>query len=229
MANDTIICPCCGQECSAAVLEDVKGLRLKWGSKIDENGESTEYSDSELHELENSYRRQAAEFKGAISPRIDMALQEIAINRLEWKKSISAGDSAGAKRYADSIKVIMEREGMRAGDGKPVETPQIDSIIVGLEKLGMVDQYGDAMASEKLMPLIAKAIMRKYDVSCDVVDAMIFSIINTMSNNNSAPEFTRLPKSAQLTNAGGQLREASTKEERDTMEAIGAIPPMKEN
>ena len=87
--------------------DDEEEASRKWGMIFDENGEEREYTEKELKELENIYKEQAAEYKGAITPRVDMSIREISICRLEWKKRVGMGDTQGAKRYMDMIKDAM--------------------------------------------------------------------------------------------------------------------------
>lgn len=201
-------------------------LRQKWGSKYNADGKAIHYSEDELLELENIYQRQAAEYKGAITQRIDMALQEISINRLEWKRSIGKGDSISAKRYSDNIKVVMDREGMKANDEKPLEAIKIDGVINALERRGAAFD-GRIVGRDELIRLINESRGTRLN-SIDVVDEMLFAIINTMRKNNSQEELTELPKEAQVVDTKGELHASPTREEKAIMEELGIIPPARE-
>ena len=195
----------------------------KWGIVFDEDGTERSFTDRELRELETLYREQAAEYKGAITPRVDMSLREICICRLEWKKRVGMGDSQGAKRYMDMIKDAMAREGMRAIDSKPLEQMRIDSIIDNLEKKGFVEK-GKIVGKKKLLNLLAKD-HPKYHTSLDVVDAMMMQIINTMRKNNGESELSELPVDAQIADVFGELAPEITKEERKNLEDTGVMVP----
>lgn len=195
----------------------------KWGMFFDESGEEKRYSQRELQELESIYREQAAEYKGAITPRVDMSLREICICRLEWKKCVGMGDTQGAKRYMDMIKDAMTREGMRATDSKPLEAMRIDSIIDNLEKKGFVEN-GKIVGKRKLLDLLAKD-HPKYHNSLDVVDAMMMQIINTMRKNNGESELTELPIDAQISDVFGELLTTPSSQEKKNLEDTGVVIP----
>lgn len=195
----------------------------KWGVFFDIDGNQREYTQNEIKELENIYHEQAAEYKGAITPRVDMSLREISICRLEWKKRVGMGDTQGAKRYMDMIKDAMAREGMRAIDSKPLEAVRIDSIIDSLEKKGYVED-GHIVGKEKLIDILAKD-HPQYQNSLDVVDAMMMGIINTMRKNNSESEITELPVEAQISDTFGELMPAISAKEEKNLEDTGVMIP----
>ena len=195
----------------------------KWGIVLDSDGVERNYTQNELRELENFYREQAAEYKGAITPRVDMSLREICICRLEWKKRVGIGDSQGAKRYSDMIKDAMAREGMRAIDSKPLETMRIDSIIDNLEKKGFVEN-GKIVGKRKLLDMLAKD-HPKYNNSLDVVDAMMMQIVNTMRKNNGDAELSELPLEAQIADTFGELLSSPSPTEQRNLEETGVVIP----
>lgn len=205
--------------------------RERWGIKyISDSADGSEttrrYTDEELTELENFYREQAAEFKGGISPRIKNAIREICICRLEWKRCTGRGDSQSAKRYSDMIKDIMAREGMRAGDAKPLESVRIDSIIDHLEKKGAVKD-GKIVGKKELIKILAKD-HPKYNTSLDIVDAMMMAIVNTMRKNNGMAEVERLPIAAQVKDVFGELLTAPSALEKHAMSKMGMVKPIRE-
>ena len=215
--GDTVMEEVFAEENSANEAEN------KWGMVFDDMGNERQYSQRELRELENLYREQAAEYKGAITPRVDMSLREICICRLEWKKHVGIGDTQGAKRYMDMIKDAMAREGMRAIDSKPLEAMRIDSIIDNLEKKGFVEN-GKIVGKKKLLNLLAKD-HPKYHTSLDVVDAMMMQIINTMRKNNGDAELTELPIDAQISDVFGELLSAPSETEKKNLEDTGVMIP----
>lgn len=200
--------------------------RERWGKKFTEDGVSADYTDSEIAELESLYEEQAAEYKGQITARVEMSLRELCICRLEWKKCVGAGDSAGAKRYSDMIKDAMAREGMRAGDAKPLENVRIDSIVDHLEKKGMVQQ-GKIVGREELIRLLNED-HPQYHTSYDAIDCMMMAIINTMRKNNGDSELYELPLEAQVKDRFGEFLSEPTEQEKKVMRDLGILPPTKE-
>lgn len=201
--------------------------RERWGAKFSENGEPVEYTKRELEELESLYKEQAAEFKGAITPRVDMSLREICVSRLEWKRCVGLGDSQGAKRYSDMIKDAMAREGMRATDAKPLEHMKVDALITHLEEKGAVQNH-QIVGVDELIEILAKD-HPKYHTSLDVVDEIIMCTVNTMRRNNGEAELTELPKSAQVQDVFGELLDKPTAHEQEVMAELGLLPPVRED
>ncbi len=215
----------CGQEISWDISNAY--LRKKWGrSFVNANGETREYTDGELEELERIYQMQSAEYKGNISPRMEYNLQKISKLELEQSRSIAEGDDAKAKRYADMVNTIKKSEGMTAADAKPLEKMSIDGLIVALEKKGILQQ-GKIVDKATLLKLLAQE-RGFYSASRDIVDAMMMGIINTMRSNNGESELEELPVSAQVEDNLGELRPAMTKSEKAALEQLGLTLPRKE-
>lgn len=202
-----------------------KAVGGRWGMKFTEGG-TVPYTDAEIRELDRMYEEQAAEYKGAMTQRVDMAIREICICRLEWKKCVGAGDSGGAKKYSDMIKDAMAREGLRANDAKPTETMRVDSLIDRLERKGAMTN-GSLVGKKQLLEILA-ADHPQYRTSLDVVDAMMMAIINTMRRNNGQSDLDELPLSAQISDDFGELLTEPTEAEKKTMADIGVMPPRRE-
>lgn len=199
----------------------------RWGAKFTEDGDTIPYSDNEIRELDRMYDEQAAEYKGvAMTQRLDMAIREICICRLEWKKCVGAGDSGGAKKYSDMIKDAMAREGLRATDTKPVENLRVDSLIDRLEKKGAI-QNGTIVGKKRLLDILA-ADHPQYRTSLDVVDQMMMAIVNTARRNNGQSDLEELPYTAQITDDFDELMKEPTEEEKKTIAEIGIGRPRRE-
>ncbi|MBQ5477836.1 MAG: hypothetical protein IIT64_08575, partial [Bacteroidaceae bacterium] len=68
----------------------------------------------------------------------------------------------------------------------------------------------------------------QYHTSMDIVDAMLFAIINTMKRNNGESEITSLPLSAQVEDVFGELRKKPTERELKAMAETGIVPPKRD-
>ena len=199
----------------------------RWGYKFTDEGGTVPYSESEIRELDRMYEEQAAEYRGgAMTQRVDMAIREICICRLEWKKCVGAGDSGGAKKYSDMIKDAMAREGLRATDSKPVENMRVDSLIDRLEKKGAL-QNGTIVGKKRLLDILA-ADHPQYRTSLDVVDAMMLAIVNTARRNNGQSDLEELPYTAQIADDFDELMKQPTEEEKRVMTEIGIGRPRRE-
>ena len=201
-------------------------MREKWGSRLDASGNRTDYSDGDLLELERLYKNQAAEYNNAMTPRQKAGVIEICTFRLEMNRCIAAGDSAGAKRYSDMINSAMSREAMKAGDVKQLEATRIDSLIVNLENKGAIRKH-QIVGRDELAEILLKD-HPEYHTSMDIVDAMLFAIINTMKRNNGEAEITSLPLSAQVEDVFGELQKKPTERELRALAETGIVPPKRD-
>ena len=201
-------------------------MRVKWGSRMDADGNRVDYSDSDLRELERLYKNLAAEYGDTMTPRQKDGIKEISTYRLEISRCMAAGDSAGAKRYSDMINSAMSREAMKAGDVRQLERTRIDSFIVNLENRGAIKR-GKIVGRDELADILLKD-HPQYHTSMDVVDSMLFAIINTMKRNNAEPELTELPLSAQVEDVFGELLSKPTDRELKAMAETGVVPPTRE-
>ena len=201
-------------------------MRVKWGSRMDADGNRVDYSDSDLRELERLYKNLAAEYGDTMTPRQKDGIKEISTYRLEISRCMAAGDSAGAKRYSDMINSAMSREAMKAGDVRQLEQTRIDSLIVNLENRGAIKR-GKIVGRDELAEILLKD-HPQYHTSMDVVDSMLFAIINTMKRNNAEPELTELPLSAQVEDVFGELLSKPTDRELKAMAETGVVPPTRE-
>lgn len=201
-------------------------MRVKWGNRMDADGNRVDYSDSDLKELERLYKNLAAEYGDTMTPRQKDGIKEISTYRLEISRCMAAGDSAGAKRYSDMINSAMSREAMKAGDVRQLEQTRIDSLIVNLENKGAIKR-GKIVGRDELADILLKD-HPQYHTSMDVVDSMLYAIINTMKRNNSEPELTELPLSAQVEDVFGELLSKPTDRELKAMSETGIVPPTRE-
>ncbi len=193
---------------------------------MDADGNRVDYSDSDLRELERLYKNLAAEYGDTMTPRQKDGIKEISTYRLEISRCMAAGDSAGAKRYSDMINSAMSREAMKAGDVRQLEQTRIDSLIVNLENRGAIKR-GKIVGRDELADILLKD-HPQYHTSMDVVDSMLFAIINTMKRNNAEPELTELPLSAQVEDVFGELLSKPTDRELKAMAETGVVPPTRE-
>jgi hypothetical protein len=189
-----------------------------WGNDVD---------NSVCAELDRTYQMLASEYKGGITPRMDLALRDIANLRMKRDNALKAPDgSADAKRYQDMIDKIMSGEAMKAGDSKPLETARIDSIIDALERKGMV-KNGKIIPRDQLLRLLARE-RNQYNTPRDVVDSMMFAIINTMKRNNGEQDFSVLPVEAQVQDPLNELPKKMSERDKKLLSDLGMSVPVKE-
>lgn len=201
-------------------------MRVKWGSRTDADGNRVDYTDADLKELERMYKYYAAEYGDSMTLRQKDGIAQVCTFRLEMNRCVATGDSAGAKRYSDMINSVMSREAMKAGDVRQLEQTRIDSLIVNLENKGAI-KNGKIVGKDELASILLKD-HPQYHTSMDVVDSMLFAIINTMKRNNGEPEVTELPLSAQVEDVFGELLSKPTERELKAMSETGIVPPQRE-
>ena len=156
-----------------------------------------------------------------------MAIKDIAKLRLERDKAIKRGESQEAKRYQEMINATMSSESMKVADSKPNEQVRVDSIIDYLEKHGAVDN-GQIVSRNELVSILAGKKV-PYNTSIDVVDEIMFAIINTMRKNSGLGEIAELPVDAQIQDKFGELLSSPTDFEKKAMRDLNIMPPAKES
>ena len=179
------------------------------------------YSEAEYRTLERTYDSLAAEYRGAINPRLELNLIDISKWRMERDRCVSSGDTAAAKRYTDMIKATLDSEAMKVGDAKRVETIRVDGLADRLEKMGMLKD------GELLLTKVVEYIRTdraKFQLSRDAVDAMMLSMINAYRFNNGLSELAELPEDMRIQDKLGEFLGNQPQRERDLMLELGMVP-----
>lgn len=189
--------------------EALERLAAKWGEGL---------SEDEYRSLETSYRSMAAEYKGAITPRLELNLIDISKWRLERDKCIKAGDTAAAKRYTDMIKATMESEAMKVGDARSVEAVRADGLVKRLEDKGLMK---DGVLLLKGVIEYIRNDKGHYQMSRDAIDTMMLSMVNAYRFNNGLSEIPELPEDVRIQDRLGEFMAAPTAEEKSVMMDLG--------
>ena len=184
-------------------------LAAKWGDG---------FSEDEYRSLETSYRSMAAEYKGAITPRLELNLIDISKWRLERDKCIKAGDTAAAKRYTDMIKATMESEAMKVGDARSVEAVRADGLVKRLEDKGLMK---DGVLLLNGVIEYIRNDKGHYQMSRDAIDTMMLSMVNAYRFNNGLSEIPELPEDVRIQDRLGEFMAAPTAEEKSVMMDLG--------
>ncbi len=183
-------------------------------------GENTD--DADCKRLDRIHGMISEEYRGVDSSRIELNLITLAKMYLLRDKAIENGDDAAIKRYTDSIDKVMQSEGMRANDQKPVEALRPDALIDRLEKKGV-----KLMSQEEVAKYI-NGDKGKFNTSIDVVDYILNAWNNTVRKNSGESEIGYLPKSLQIEDKFGELQPRLTQKEADTLAELGEIIPPRE-
>ena len=179
-------------------------------------------TDEQYKELQRTYDSLAAEYKGAITPRMELNLRDISTWRLERSEAVAGGDIASAKRLTEMIKTTMDSEAMKAGDAKPVEKFRVDSFVDALEKKGLLRD--GALLMEGVIHYIQND-KGNFTMSRDAIDAMMLSIVNAMRFNNGMTELPELTEELEIRDRLGEFVKQPSVQERNTMMELGMTAP----
>lgn len=184
-----------------------------WGDSFD---------DASCKKMDYIHEMISEEYRGADSPRIKLQLVKLAKLYFLQDAAIDAGNADLVKQYTDSINKIMQMEGMRANDQKPVEAIRPDALIDRLEKKGVT------MMSQEEVARYITGDKGKYKTSIDIVDFIMMKWINTFRTNNGESELGMLPKSLQVEDIYGELQPRITQKEAETLADLEEIVPARE-
>ena len=134
-----------------------------------------------------------------------------------------SSDSMEAKRYQEMADKLMNSDSIKNWQSNKGETIQVDRVVRYLEGMGAMHN-GYLVGYDDLVKILG-AQHGSYNTSLDVVDTMMLCIINTMRKNMGEAELTKLPLSAQVNDAKGELLAEMSKEEQKIMEGLGMKPP----
>lgn len=180
----------------------------------------------ECKELDRIYDNIGNAYKGNPDPRVEINLIKLAKLQYEQDRAIAEKDFDTAKRIQEIMKSTQETEGMKATDAKPVENLRIDAIAEYLEKNG-------AMRNRKLVgkPELIKILQKgkhKFTPSLDVVDEMLFAILNAVRKNDGLSELYEIPLDMQIQDEKDELPKRVSEAEKNVLAELGMILSPKE-
>ena len=196
-------------------LPEEKRWDIEWGEG---------WTKSQYKQLDNRYMQLTSEWSGMpIPPRTAMSLHDVArymLLRDEATRDNSVGD---AKKYQDMITAIMASEDLKVDRSRTSEELKVDKIVKWLEARNAI-RDGQLVDRDTLVKILAQE-HGAYQTSLDVVDTIIFAILNTIRKNEGMPEFDKLPLSAQVNDFKGELLAEMSGEEKKIMKNLGLVPP----
>ena len=199
-------------------LPDERRWEIEWGDGYDE---------SDYRRLDNRYLQLTSEWAGMpIPPRTSMSLHDVARYMLLRDKATQIGSASDAKKYQDMITAIMASEDLKVDRNRVNEDLRVDKIVKWLESRNAI-RDGQLVDRDKLVKILSQE-RGEYRTSLDVVDEMIFCIVNTMRKNDGLPELDKLPLSAQVNDFKGELLAETSDEEKAIMKGLGVVPPERE-
>ena len=137
-----------------------------------------------------------------------------------------SSDSMEAKRYQEMADKLMNSDSIKNWQSNKGETIQVDRVVRYLEGMGAMHN-GYLVGYDELVKILG-AQHGSYNTSLDIVDTIMLCIVNTMRKNMGEAELTKLPVSAQVNDAKGELLAEMSQEEKKIMEGLGMKPPERE-
>lgn len=198
-----------------AEMGDRKRWDIEWGEGM---------PDDDCRNADDRFMMMTANRSGGTIPAIVSMYMRDAIRYMIARDK--ASDSMEAKRYQEMADKIMNSEPIKNWQANKGETIQVDKVARYLESIGAM-QNGYLVGFDELTKILSSQ-HGSYNTSLDVVDCMMLGIINTMRKNNGDAELTKLPVTAQVQDAKGELLAEMSAEEKKIMEGLGMKPPERE-
>ena len=200
-------------------LPDERRWEIEWGDGYDEE---------DYRRLDNRYLQLTSEWAGMpIPPRTSMSLHDVARYMLLRDKATRNGSANDAKKYQDMITAIMASEDLKVDRNRVSEDIRVDKIVKWLENRNAI-RDGQLVDRDRLVKILAQE-HGAYQTSMDVVDSMIFCILNTMRKNEGLAELDKLPLSAQVVDFKGELLSEQSPDEKRIFKGLGIVPPERES
>ncbi len=198
-------------------MSDRKRWDIEWGE---------EWSDADCRNADDRYMMLTANRSGGTIPgSVSMYLHDAVKNMLMRDKAMKS-DAMEAKRYQEMVDKLMNADPVKNWQANKGETIQVDRVVRYLEANGAM-RNGYLVGREELAKILG-AQHGNYATSLDIVDCIIFAIINTMRKNMGEAELTKLPVSAQVNDTKGELLSAISADEKKILEGLGLKPPERE-
>lgn len=199
--------------------EKTKGTpeqKAKWG-KSDDYRTRDDYD-----ELDRLYEARASSFKGQyITPQMENTLINVAKWSFKMNQLLSQKNPNfhGAKALSDMIDKALASENMRKKDEKPTEEFRIDSLVVALEKAGLMEN-GDLLSYDELQAKLASTLIggKKYDYSVDVANQVVLDVLNAMRKNADLMPLLELPAELEIKDIYAECETEETDEEKKRKE-----------
>lgn len=200
-----------------AGMEQHELWELTWGEG---------YSDSEYRRLDDLYTTMTAQLDaagGLIDKQQEdtarycshMALQREELIRTKDKENIQM-----AKMLDEMIRKNLEDCKMRIADQLPTQKQRMDGFVDALWKKFGLDAA--TMTQEDVLQVIYSWQRRKkYPMTTDAADHMLFSIITTTAKNNDMPLHNDLDDDLRFEQYGSEFEQDPNQQEKETYQYLG--------
>ena len=204
------------QQAKLASLPGTEAQRKRWGTGANMTTEKYD-------ELDRLYEVRADSYRGqTITPQMDDTLMRVAKWSMAADELVAARNYRAAKDVQTMIDKELASEQMRKKDEKPIENLQLDTLVVELEKHGLMKE-GKFLTFEETVEALVKNFIKqpKYRYSLDAADQMIFAMYNTMRENADLFIVNELPESLQIEDEHGEFLPEETENEKEARRYAG--------
>lgn len=204
------------QQAKLASLPGTEAQRKRWG--VGANMTTEKYN-----ELDRLYEVRADSYRGqTITPQMEVTLMRVAKWSMMVDELVAARNYRAAKDVQGLVDNVLASEQMRKKDEKPVENLQLDTLVVELEKHGLMKD-GKFLTYEETAEALVKNFIKKpkYKYSLDAADQMIFAMYNTMRENADLFIVNELPESLQIEDEYGEFSQEETEDEKEARRYAG--------
>lgn len=177
-------------------------------------------------ELDRQYENRLASYKGqTITPQMDDTLIKVAKFNTIIDCLMSKGESKTIMDIQKTVDNLLASEQMRKKDEKPVENLKMDTLVVALEKNGLMES-GDLLIYDELVKVMRDKFIKnkKYDYSLDSADQMIIDYYNNLRANADMQLVSVLPDDLEVVDEYGEFEEKETEEEKKRKKYAGLTP-----
>lgn len=204
-----------------ATLPGTEEQRERWGE--DDLCKGLPMTSDLYDKLDRKYEIWCARYKGqSFTPQLEDSIIEICKKNMASDYLFRIGDYANAQKVQKMVDEKMASEQMRKKDEKPVESLQVDAMVVAFENRGLMEK-GKLVRHKDFAKTVAENFVKqpKYDHSIDVVDQMIYDYYNTMRQNADLPIETELPVSLKVEDEYGEFFDKPTAAEEENKKYAG--------
>lgn len=183
--------------------------RERWGTG--ELSRGVPFSDKVYRELDESYEKLAARYKGNADPQLEYNLLTICKRTYIANELMAKGAYRDAATVQKTVDDLMGSEQMRKKDEKPTDRLKIDDLATRLEKNGMF--FGTL---EEVQEAINKNLIhkQKYGQSVDALDKVIYAMYNATRGNEDMQTVFSLPAVLDIEDEYGEFADEPSDEEK---------------
>lgn len=202
-------------EAILAGADQAERWKVVWGDR---------YSETEYRQLDDLYHTMTAQLdaNGGVIDKMQedtaRTCARMALNRNKLVDSSNKDDIAVAKSLDEMIRKNLQDCNMRKADVLPTQKQRIDGFVDALKrKTGL----GPSMTREEVLEAFYRwCKKKKYPMTTDAADHLLFGILRVMAKNNDEAEPIGLPPELRFDDYAGEFAPEPNEQERDTYQYL---------